>query len=47
MRQLILFIGILIAYTFIYTGLSYFWQGVTVVPGTGKAEGGGVPVQLA
>jgi hypothetical protein len=31
MRYLLIFFGLLIAYTFIYTGLSKFWDGVTVV----------------
>lgn len=32
MRNLVLFFALLTAYTFIYTGLSKFWQGVTVFP---------------
>ena len=32
MRNLFLFFGLLVAYTLIYTGVSKFWQGVTVSP---------------
>lgn len=31
-----LFVGLLLAYTFVYAGLSYVWQGVTMVPGASK-----------
>jgi len=37
MRNLLLFFGLLVAYTFIYTGLSKFWHGVTVFPAAAGA----------
>jgi hypothetical protein len=39
MRNLFLIIGTLVAYTLVYTGLSYLWSGVTVAP-PGSAAGG-------
>lgn len=32
MRNLVLFFALLLAYTFVYIGLSHFWQGVFVIP---------------
>lgn len=32
MRNLLVLFGLLVSYTLIYTGLSKFWQGVTVFP---------------
>jgi hypothetical protein len=35
MRNILLFFGLLVSYTLIYTGLSKFWQGVTVFQNAG------------
>lgn len=40
MRNLLLFFGVLLGYTFIYTGLSKFWHGVTVFPGGSSNSSG-------
>jgi hypothetical protein len=39
MRNLVLFFGLLLAYTFIYSGVSQFWHGVTAFY-TGGSGGG-------
>jgi hypothetical protein len=35
MRNLLLFFGLLVSYTLIYSGVSKFWHGVTAFPAVG------------
>lgn len=36
MRGLFLAVGLLVAYSLIYTGVSYFWHGITAIPTPGN-----------